>query len=284
MTTLLGIFGDPVEHSRSPRMHGAAIAVLGLDAVYVPLHVRAEKLPAAVEALSALGFRGVNVTLPHKQTIMALMHELDETAEAIGAVNTVVCEGDALIGRNTDAPGLRRSLEEHGLSLGGMRALVLGAGGAARASVVALAHAGAERIVAASRTVERADQMMRDLASAMRNHASSLESKALASIESALPDMDLVIQATSATLNGGVDAERFAAQLPLEQLPEAAWVVDLVYEPRQTTVLRKASARGLRTVDGLGMLLHQGALSFEHWLGQSPPLGAMREALGFTSK
>ncbi|HJL17793.1 MAG TPA: shikimate dehydrogenase [Sandaracinaceae bacterium LLY-WYZ-13_1] len=275
-TKLLGVMGWPVAHSRSPAIHSAAIEALGVDAVYVAWPVRPEALPAAIEGLRALGVHGANLTLPHKERAMALLDEVEPTARAIGAVNTIVRDGARLIGTNTDAAGLARSLADAGISLRGARALVIGAGGAARASVAGLAGAGAAEVVVAARRPARADALVRALEPIADGTA--LHALDLRDAGEAAPRTDLLVQATSATLGEGPEAEALASGLPWDALPADAAVVDLVYAPLETTVLRAAAARGLRTVDGLGMLVHQAALALERWLGLKPPVEAMREA------
>jgi shikimate dehydrogenase len=275
--TLLGIFGWPVAHSKSPAMHGAAIAALGLDAVYLPFAVRPEALPDAVRGLRGLGVRGVNVTLPHKAAVIPLLDAVDPDAEAIGAVNTVVNDDGVLRGYNTDAPGLVRSIEEAGVAIAGRRVTVLGAGGAARAAVVGLQRAGAAEITLLARRPEAAQFLAEELRG---DGAVPLLGDGLDALEARFAHTDLLVQSTSATLGGGPDAEAFAAKLPFGALPKHAAVVDLVYQPLRTSVLRAAEAEGLATVDGLGMLLHQGALAFRLFTGHEPPLEVMAEALG----
>jgi shikimate dehydrogenase len=276
-----GVLGYPVAHSRSPAMHRAGIEAAGLNAVYGAFPVPPERLAAAVHGLAALGIAGANVTLPHKRVIAALIDEVEPDARLIGAVNTLVRHGDALVGINTDAPGLVRSLEEADAELEGARVVILGAGGAARAAAVGLARAGAERVVVAARRPEQADELRRDAEHAMP--ATAWSARELTALEGDFADATLIIQATSATLKGRPEAERFAAALPFDRLPEGSTVCDLVYAPRQTTVLEAAAARGHRTVDGLGMLLHQGTLSFERWFGRPAPVDAMRSALERTA-
>ena len=280
MTSVYGIFGWPVAHSRSPAMHNAAFAALGLDAVYVPYAVPPDRLPAAVDAMRVLGIAGLNITLPHKAAIIPLLDSVDATALAIGAVNTVLRDGARLLGTNTDAEGLARSLREANVALSGAHVIVLGAGGAARAAVVGLAHAGAARIVVAARRIGESQALTALLA----NACDSTQLVALdlgPSLTRAAADCTLLIQATSATLGASPSAVDFAEALPLGVLPPHAVVCDLVYKPLRTAVLQRADALGLRTVDGLGMLLHQGALAFELWTGQAAPLAVMRKALGF---
>jgi len=279
VTAIYGVLGWPVAHSRSPAMHNAAFAALGLDALYVPLAVPPARLPAAIAALRALDVAGANATLPHKAALLALLDEVEPAARVIGAVNTIVRDGARLIGANTDAEGLARSLQHASVVLAGARALVLGTGGAARAALVGLAGAGAERIWIAGRRPAHAQQLALEL----RAHCApcALDACDLAALPpAALAACDLLVQATSATLGDGVDAQAFAASIPLDALRAEAVVCDLVYKPLHTALMQRASTRGLRTVDGLGMLLHQGALAFERWTGQPAPLAVMRSALG----
>ncbi|MDD9932882.1 MAG: shikimate dehydrogenase [Myxococcales bacterium] len=276
MKALYGIFGFPVAHSRSPQMHNAAFAELGIDAVYVPFEVAPERLADAVAAVRVLGVRGLNVTLPHKAEVMALLDEVEPGARAIGAVNTIAREGERLIGLNTDAEGLARSLREAGTALEGARVVVLGGSGAARAAAVGLgAHA--QHVTVATRRPEQAAALCAAVEPALTCPIDSCGMDA--ALERALSGCTLLIQATSATLGEGEGPERFAASLPIDALPGDATVCDLGYKPLETTVMRAAAARGLATVDGLGMLLHQGALAFERWTGEAAPIAVMRQAL-----
>ena len=279
-TMVLGIFGWPVAHSRSPAMHNAAAAALGLDLAYVPFAVRPEGLAAAVAGVRAMGIRGVNVTLPHKEHVIAHLDEITDTARAIGAVNTLVHEPDGrLRGDNTDAAGLVQSLIEAGVSLKGARVTILGAGGAARAAAVGIAEHGAARVTVAARRETQAEALAVDLQPALGDLIKSEGMKDVPALETLFAETDLVVQATSATLASSAHAESFAASLPIDALPDTAALVDLVYQPRTTTVMAKAEARGLRTVDGLGMLVHQGALAFTQWTGEDAPVDVMRRAL-----
>ena len=272
------VLGWPIAHSRSPAMHNAAFAAAAIDAVYVPLAVPEERLPAAVSALRALGVSGFNVTLPHKHAIMPLLDEVDATARAIGAVNTVWREGKRLRGTNTDGAGLCASLREHDVTLASSRVVIVGTGGAARAAGGGRGPAGGGRGVIAGRRPEPARELAAELARACGT--TRLSSCDLgAELTRACANATLLVQATSATLGASPDAQAFAAALPLDALPQGAVVCDLVYKPRQTLVLRRAAARGLCTVDGLGMLLHQGALAFTRFTGIPAPLEVMRAAL-----
>ncbi len=271
MTRVYGVLGWPVAHSRSPAMLNAAFAAAGVDASYVRFPVAPDALADAVRGLRALGIAGANVTVPHKTSVLPLLDSVDDAARAIGAVNTVVRGEDGrLHGLNTDASGLVRALVEAGARLEGARALVLGAGGAARAAIYGLAGAGAEVTVAARR---------QEAARTLWHDALSLSDDT--GLRTALTRADVVVHATSATLLGDDDraTRLFLAQLPLEALRPGTLITDLVYTPRDTALLRAARAHGARTLDGTAMLLHQGALAFERWTGLPAPLEAMRAAL-----
>lgn len=278
MSATYGILGWPVEHSRSPAMHNAAFRAKGIDAVYVRFPVHPDDVAAAVRGLKALGVRGANVTVPHKEAVIPHLDDLSREAAAIGAVNTIVRDHDRLIGHNTDAPGLTRALEEAQVTLEGARVVVLGAGGAARAAVVGLAERGASHITIAARRPEQAEL----LAESLTPHCTcplAATGFARDALAASFEEANLLVQSTSATLASAPDAASFAASLPLEQLPADTAVVDLVYKPRETTVLARARERGLKAVDGLGMLLHQGALAFELWTHLHAPLSVMRAVL-----
>lgn len=278
MSLTLGILGWPVAHSRSPAMHGAAIQALGLDATYARFAVPPGRLAAAVEGLRALGVHGANVTLPHKEAVLPLLDEVDAPARAIGAVNTIARDGERLLGSNTDAPGLVRSLVEAGVSLDDSRVVVLGAGGAARAAVVGLADAGASQLVVAARRPAQAEELLRGVGPALGS-TEARASELGTALKDAFASATLLVQATSATLDGRVGAQAFADALPMAALADSCVVTDLVYTPRRTTVLAAAEARGLLTVHGLGMLLFQGVIAFERWTGAAAPVEVMRAAL-----
>lgn len=272
----LGIFGWPVAHSKSPQMHEAAARALGLSLRYERFAVEPGALADAVREKHAAQIDGYNLTVPHKQAIMTLLDEVAPTARAIGAVNTVVREGDRYVGHNTDAPGLVRSLREAGVIVKGARVVVLGAGGAARAGVVGLADAGAAELTVLSRRPEQAAALV---ASLLGRVPCPVGAAPLGDASVYFATATLLVQATSATLQSNPGATDFAASLPLDTLPDEAAVIDMVYEPLKTAVLERAEARGLMVVDGLGMLLHQGAIAFEMWTGFEPPLDVMRAAL-----
>lgn len=272
----LGIFGWPIRHSKSPEMHLAAAAALGLELEYLRFGVLPEELSKAVEEKHRLGIDGYNVTVPHKEAMLGLLDEVVPEARAIGAVNTVTRERGRYVGHNTDAPGLVRSLREAGAPLGDSRVVILGAGGGARGAVVGLASAKVADIAVLARRPEQAAALVEALKGAV---PCRLEAGALREAGRYFSKATLVIQATSATLESSPQADEFASALPIESLSSEATVLDMVYRPLRTTVLARAEAQGCRTVDGLGMLLHQGALAFEMWTGIQPPLHVMRDAL-----
>lgn len=268
-TTMYGVFGDPIRHSRSPLMLNRAFQESGLNAAYAAFHVKPDGLKAAVQGIRALGFRGVNVTIPHKVDIMNYIDEIDEGAKIIGAVNTVVNEDGKLIGYNTDGIGYVRSLkEETGFELPGRKVLMLGAGGAARGVAYALAKEGAESIVIANRTKSKADELARAIEPYTAASGIDLEQ-----IKDFAGEVDLIVNTTSAGMHPHID------ELPMstESIRSGQLISDLIYNPRITRFLREAEAGGARIHGGLGMFIYQGAYAFEYWTGVQAPVAAMRE-------
>ena len=273
---VLGIFGDPVAHSRSPEMQNAALAAAGINAVYVPFHVIPERLGAAVAALRALNLRGVNVTIPHKETILPHLDELDPTARLIGAVNTVVNHDGRLVGYNTDGIGLLRALAaELQFAPAGKRVLLLGAGGACRAALVALAQAGAEWIGVSNRHRERAARLIAELSPTLAGTSFAEYSLFAGDLAAVAPGVDLLVNTSAVGLHGESFPEELIASLPL-----SSSVFDMVYHDEGTPLLKSARQRGLPCADGLGMLAGQGEEAFRLWLGQPPPAQVMRRCLG----
>ena len=279
-TNIVGLIGWPTGHSVSPAMHNAAFAALGLDWCYVPLPVSTEpatRIGEAVRGVRALGLRGANVTVPHKQAVMPHLDALTPAAQTIGAVNTIIVQPDhSLLGDNTDAPGFIADLRDNQIDPQGKRVLVLGAGGSARAVVYGLATAGATSITIANRTVERAN----DLAAALQSVVPQCTLAACAlptELELVARETDVIINCTSLGMSPNV------AGLPW--LPDLKFrsdqaVYDLVYNPRQTRLLAQAASDGAHAVGGIGMLIWQGAIAFERWTGITPPVDVMRQAIG----
>ncbi|MBN1661146.1 MAG: shikimate dehydrogenase [Anaerolineae bacterium] len=261
--------GWPVGHSVSPAMHNAAFAALGLSWRYEPLAVPPEDLAHAVERLAAEGWRGANVTVPHKEAVVGLLDDVDGPARTIGAVNTIVTRQGGLVGANTDAPGAMEALRQGGFEPAGRRALVLGAGGAARAVVYGLLSAGCG-VTVHNRTPERAAMLARDLGGV---GPPVVTASNLADLD--LGAFDLLVNATSAGMAPHVAASPWPEALPLL----AQWTVfDLVYNPAETRLLARARAAGARVVEGLPMLVQQGALAFRLWTGATAPVGVMDAA------
>jgi len=259
---LAGIMGWPVGHSLSPRLHAYWIAEHKLDAAYVPLPVRREDFAPAVALLSKLGFCGLNVTIPHKQAAFALAAEHDVAAAATGAVNTLLFEDGRIIGRNTDVAGFVGMLRDGGLSsLSGRSVTVLGAGGAARAAIHALKELNAARIAIANRTPANAEE----LAQYFRGSKSDIEPLPWNKAVERLATTNLLVNTTSLGMAG-----QPALELDLSSLPQTAIVADIVYRPLETPLLAAARKRGLKTIDGLGMLLHQAVPAFAAWFGVEP--------------
>ncbi len=267
-SVVVGVIGDPVAHSRSPALHNAAFAALGIDWVSVAFPVVSGRLAAAVAGAAALGVRGLSVTMPFKEPVVSCVDRTTTTAARIGAVNCVVVDADGLLGDNTDGAGFLASLRRGaGFDPQGRRCLVLGAGGAARAVVHALGEAGAAEVVVAARTAQRAAAASLLAGPAGRVGEASEAAKA-----------DLVVNATPVGMAGTAQADGLPPLDPALLGPDQL-VVDLVYAPRPTRWLAAAAARGAATLDGLGMLVHQAALQVERWSGRAAPVEAMWRAV-----
>lgn len=245
--------------------------------MYVPFDVAPGALSAAVDGLRALAVRGVNVTIPHKTTVIPFLDELTPAARAIGAVNTIVNDEGRLIGDNTDGIGFVRSLEEVGFTPRGARVLIVGAGGAARAIAVTLARSGAGRVVIANRSRANAEQ----LAAAVRKYGAEAAAVPLVAdvLRAESAAADVLIQTTPAGMSRSDGAAPFELPLPADALSPSVLVADIVYTPLETPLLAMAARRGCPTVPGWGMLLHQGAEAFSRWTGMDAPVDIMRDVL-----
>lgn len=271
---VLGIIGHPVNHSMSPLMQNAALTACGLDYIYVPFEVLSENLGQAITGLKALGVAGFNVTIPHKTAVMSYLDDVDESAVAAGAVNTVKNNSGRFIGYNTDGDGLVRSLAaDLDFVPQGHSIVIIGAGGAARGATAALCRAGARRIIIANRTRDRAIELTSVMSARFSGTELSIASD-YNGLQECLPNIDLVVNTTSLGMNN-----ENIPLLHLGSLPRTARVYDMVYSPYVTPLLREAAARGLKSANGLGMLAAQGELSFTIWTGSVPPSGLMRSAL-----
>lgn len=275
---VVGLIGWPVSHSVSPAMHNAAFDHLGLDWCYIPLPVKpepGERIRQAVHGLRALGLRGANVTVPHKQAVMPHLDRISPAARAIGAVNTVVVDADGtLIGENTDAPGFIADLRGHNVEPRGRHVIVLGAGGSARAVVYGLAEAGVAHVVVLNRTAARAEALVADLRPLFP--ACTMEADSLpGAIVRHAAGADLVVNCTALGMTPNSDSTPWdeSVRFRTNQV-----VYDLVYNPQVTRLLSRAAADGAQAVGGLGMLVWQGALAFQRWTGHSAPAEIMYAA------
>jgi shikimate dehydrogenase len=267
-TQIVGVFGSPITHTASPAMHNAAFAALKLNWAYLPFHVEPQNLRQALLGLRDMNFRGVNLTVPHKILALEIVDEVDPAARKLGAVNTVVVEAGKLRGFNTDGYGFAKAIkEDFDMSLKGKRVLVLGAGGAGRAIAIQCATEGATKIVVANRTAAKAQA----ITAVGPVEVIGLTGKEL---HRAITEVDLLVNATSIGLKEGdvlpLTSEMFTSQLA---------VYDTIYRPAETALIRQAAEGGAKVANGLSMLLHQGAKSFEIWTKRKAPLTVMRRAL-----
>jgi shikimate dehydrogenase len=275
-TTVAGVIGWPVRHSLSPPMHNAAFEALGLDWVYVPFTVAPEAVADAVCGMRALGLRGLNVTIPHKQAVAKRVDEIDDAAAALDAVNTVSNHDGHLVGHNTDGAGFLRSLGEAGHDVCGRSVALVGAGGAARAVAYAVAQVGPAALSIISRRVEQAEA----IASLVRARA-GFDAVTAAGLETEqarrmVSGADVLVDSTPVGMHPHDDVPPV---VPEDWMHAGQVVCDLTYNPRETALLKAAQRRGARTVDGTGMLVHQGAIAFEIWTGREAPVSVMRAAL-----
>jgi shikimate dehydrogenase len=270
-TKVCGIIGDPVEHSLSPAMHNAAFKKVGLDYIYLPFHVIPGNLPGAIAGLRSLNLRGVNVTIPHKVAVIPLLDELEPMAEKIGAVNTIVNDGGYLKGYNTDAAGFLKSLSAKDIDPSGKKVVILGAGGVSRAISFILAEQEADiEILNRGQNMERAQKLSDNLSG---NFKSKIRITILNEInlKQALKHADILINATSVGMSPDIDK----TLVPQELLKPGMVVFDAIYNPVKTKLLKDAENAGATVVDGLDMLVWQGASAFELWTGIKAPVNTM---------
>jgi shikimate dehydrogenase len=270
-TRVCAIIGDPVEHSLSPVMHNAAFKDLGLNLVYVAFTVTSTELKTAVLGAKSLGLRGLNVTMPHKNAIIHYLDEVDSTAKSIGAVNTVLNNQGKLIGYNTDGSGAMIALQENGVYPEEKKLVLLGAGGAAKAIAYQAAQ-DVEELVILNRTAEKAKK----LAEALKSFDAKVKAGTLSSevLKQELPTTDILVNATSAGMHPDVDI----SPVPSDLLYSDLSVMDIIYNPLETKLLKDAKSAGAKVVSGIEMLLYQGAVAFEIWTNCPAPVEVMREA------
>jgi shikimate dehydrogenase len=277
-TQLVGVMGWPIAHSLSPAMHNAAFDALGMNWCYVPLPVHPTQVAAAIAGLRALRFRGCNVTVPHKEAVIPYIDQLPPHVARFGAINTLILHQDergqcTISGENTDVQGFVHALLQSGVGLRGRRVLVVGAGGAARGVIYGLCQAGAASVVVLNRTPERAEALIADLQVQACDTALRADALTVHELERCAGDAELMINTTTVGMWPHTDASVWPDDRPL---PRHLVVCDLVYRPLETRLLQQARAAGAIPIDGLGMLIGQGALSFQMWTGIWPPEAVMR--------
>ena len=275
-TKILGVMGFPVSHSLSPAMHNAAIAQLGMDYVYVPLPIPVENLASAIAGLKAVeSVQGFNLTIPHNVEVLPLLDEVTPIARAVGAVNTVKRVGDQWVGTNTDVAGFLEPLKQLNYDWSERPALVLGVGGAAKAVVAGCLELGCPMIHVVGRDSKKIKKFHGNMTSQLRDY--NLRVHHWTSIPSLLEIAGIVINATPIGMAN--DPNTPISEIEMALLPDQAIAYDLIYTPRPTKFLQIAAARGLQAIDGVEMLINQGAIALEWWLKQPIPIEVMRTAL-----
>ena len=272
-TKVLCVIGHPIEHSMSPVMHNAALRELSLDFIYLAFDVLPKDLKKAVLRIKKHDIKGINVTIPHKEVIIKFLDKIDPLAEKIGAVNTIKNVNRKLIGRNTDAFGAKKALNDAGFELTGKKALIIGSGGAARAISFALSDE-IEEIFICNRTEERAIKLAKNLKDSTKTTATgrTLSNDVLKSL---IDKVDLVINTTP--LGMYPDVEK--TPIPRKLLADHLFVYDIIYNPLKTQLLKDASEIGCKTLNGIDMFINQGALAFEWWTDMKPNLNTMKEKI-----
>jgi shikimate dehydrogenase len=268
MRKLYGVIGDPIGHSMSPVMHNDLFKFYGLDSHYFSFHVKQMDLEDAVKGFKAIGAAGFNVTVPHKTNIIPLLDKVDPLAEAIGAVNTVVNENGMLIGYNTDGRGFVQGLLDKLPDIAEKKALIIGAGGAAKAIYFSMAEAGLKDIDICNRTAARAEGLAKACPFTVQTEILGMEAAGKSSDQ-----YDLIIQTTSIGMSPAIDE----TPLPLLALKEGCFVSDIIYNPLETRFLSEAARLGAATQNGIDMFAYQGALAFEKWTGIFPDTARMKE-------
>jgi shikimate dehydrogenase len=275
-TSLTGLLGYPVKHSKSPQIHNTAFEALHLDHVYLAFEVQDGSLKEAVDALKVLDAVGFNLTMPHKNKVVEFLDEVSEDARIIGSVNTVKNENGNLVGYNTDGRGFIKALQEAGVDSKGKKIVMVGAGGAARAVAIQLAYDGAREIVMFNRTVSKAEEIM----STINKNIPSSKGRALEMNETILKeelkDSAVLINCTSLGMEAAIDKSIVTTS---ETLHKDLFVADIVYDPPKTKLLSIAEEAGCKTMNGLGMLIWQGAIAFKIWTGQDMPVDLIKKEI-----
>lgn len=271
-TRVCGVIGEPIEHTLSPLMHNAAFEALKIDYVFLAFRVKPAEVECAVNGMRALNIRGLNVTMPHKSSVIKHLDRVDLSAQIVNSVNTILNKENLLFGFNTDGVGAFKALKENGVELKGRKVLLLGAGGAARAIAYTMAKE-ADELAVLNRTVKQAQALAKLLEKSF-NKKISTGSLSPSDIQSNLQDSDILINATSV----GMKPKAEESPVPPKLLRSNLAVMDIVYNPLETKLAKDAKAAGARVVSGVEMLIYQGAASFELWTGKSAPVEVMRQA------
>lgn len=268
---ICGVIADPIGHTVSPAMHNAAFEQAGIDYLYVPFQVKKEELGKAITGMRALNIRGLNVTIPHKIAVIPFLDELDDLAQRIGAVNTIVNDDGVLRGYNTDATGFLRALLERGVEPREKKVVILGAGGASRAISLILAERGSNLVIV-NRTWDKAKEQADRISQVCQREVQALKLDR-ENLAKALNKADILVNTTSVGMSPDIEETPVTANL----IKPPVIVVDIVYNPIKTRLLREAEAAGAETISGIDMLVWQGALAFEKWTGLKAPVKVMRE-------
>ncbi len=270
-TNVLCVIGHPIEHSMSPIMHNAALKDLSLDYVYVAFNIPPNDLKKAVLGFKMFNIKGINVTIPYKENIIPYLDEIDPLAEKIGAVNTIKNEGKYLIGKNTDASGAKKALLDAGCEISGKKALILGAGGAAKAVSFAISE-DLDALYIANRTEKRSIKLAKDLTNKTAIKAIG-KNMSINTLKNLLDEVDILINTTPLGMYPDIEESPISE----EMLRNDLFVFDIVYNPLETRLIKEASKIGCKTLGGLDMFVNQGALAFEWWTGKKPNLNLMKE-------
>lgn len=276
-TRLISILGNPVKHSKSPQMHNRSFENLGLDFAYMAFEIEESKLQRAVEAMKILNAKGFNLTMPYKGQVMEFLDEIDRAADMIGSVNTVLNKDGKLIGYNTDGKGFVKSLEERRVKFKDKKIVILGAGGAARAIAIQLALDSAGEIVIANRTIEKAES----ITSIINKEIPKVKARSIVldegRLKEELKDAKILVNTTSIGMEASLDKSLIKN---LDTLHSDLFVSDIIYDPARTKFLSQAERAGCKTMNGLGMLVYQGAIAFKIWTELDMPRSLIEDMLG----
>ncbi len=274
-TRVVGVFGYPIEHSRSPAMHNAAFRQLGLPYIYVPFSVHPDQLSTALFALQSLGVVGVNLTIPHKEAALGLVRHITREAAEVGAINTIHSTSDGLVGDNTDGFGFYAPLQSLWQPDSNSRAIILGAGGAARSVAFKLVSEGVH-VTIANRSLDRAQKLADAIQQAGYRSVDAIALADRPAVAASIDSSELVVNSTRVGMYPEIGE---IPEIPIDALRSGQMVYDLIYNPIQTRLLHEAESRGCRTLNGAKMLVYQGAAAFERWTGVWPPVDIMEEAV-----